>query len=135
MKKAVLSLLLLLGFAPACHSSPGEYQAVAENFILSYYLHNNSKEALLFARGPAAERLDREVQLLAGVEPPGRAELPKMTYKVSPCRTTSGEEVQCDYELQIQDVKKRVRHGILTLKKLDSHWFVTDYAEAEYNDS
>jgi len=134
--KRILQLFAIVAliFSFACHRSTQEYQAVADHFVVAYYLHINSKEALEFSRGPAAEKLQREVDLLQGVEPAGKMEQPKMEYKVLPCKKLDADSVECDYELRIEDVKTRIRHGKLTLKRMQEHWWVSDYVEAEYND-
>lgn len=140
MKKSLLrqklpfTLFIVMSLV-ACPGRVAEYQDVAARFIQTYYLQIDPKQALAYARGSAAEKLEREVGLLAGMSPAAASERPEMTYKILSCETPEPDLARCGYELKIQDVQSRTRHGQLTLHRMDGHWWVTQFVEAEYHDS
>ncbi len=111
-----------------CSPKP-EYQTIAEKFIETYYIQINPKGAVDYAHGPALEKLQLELQRLAGMAPPLPSERPKMSYKILSCKSDTPDSAECHYELKVQTDKMRTVHGQLTLGNRDGKWWVTEFKD------
>lgn len=127
----LISFSLLFLFLPGCKKNEAPYRGVAEDFIKTYYLQIDPKGALNFARGPAADKLHREMALLSGVPASKPQERPQMKYKIRSCRSEQPDEAHCDYELEIRTERLIQRRGRLALHQEDGHWWVIQFIEAE----
>lgn len=128
----LVSLALWVGLSSGCRGNHPDYQNAAENFVRTYYIEINPKGALQLTRGPAAEKMKQELELLAGLASPKAEERPEMVYKVYSCRSESSDSAHCQYSLDIQTERLLQRKGQMTLRHEDGQWWVTQFIEEHY---
>lgn len=128
-----LGIFLLICFNACSHPSL-DFRSRAEKFIQTYYLKADPKGTLKMVKGPAAEKIRHELDLLKEVSPSKLSEHPKMTYQILSCKTLAADRVQCNYRLEIQMDRLRERKGRLYLYKTENAWWVTQFIEAPYED-
>lgn len=127
----LIGLLIPAFFFLGCRKQLPDYQVTAENFVKTYYLQIDPAGALKFSRGPAAEKMHRELELLEGVSASKPEERPKLSYQIKSCLQKSPSEAHCDYELDIDAGRKIQRKGRLALHQDEERWWVIQFVEEQ----
>lgn len=131
---AVLPLLLGASLlASACEPSDPA-RAGAERFIDRYYVEINLPEAKKHATGFATAKLDREMELLEGIDAPESSGKPHVNYRFLEERAGSDAEHRGFlYELTITfgGGAEVVRRALVTVRGSNQDWRVANFQELD----
>ena len=122
---AVLALLLLF----ACGGKGGP-EEVAGRFMDRYYVRANLQEAKALVAGLAAQKIEEELTLIAGVISDAQTRSREVSYALKE-RGEEGDRAFFVYEVTItaKGVGSFKKKSILSLGRIDGIWRITNFRD------
>jgi hypothetical protein len=125
--KKILALLLLCGCAPKTATE------VADRFVDLYFVEIDQKRALPLASGPARQKIEEELSLVADIRrtyEPDQAK-PSIFYSRKSQQET-GDHARFTYDLTIrQGHDETHRNALLSAERVDGKWTVANFIVQE----
>lgn len=125
-----LSLIVPFTLTTVACSRPSPSQQVADQFMEAYYVRVSVKEATAFADGLAKEKLQGQLDLMAGDGGPDSAKnIPHVTLSLIDKQHPSADEATYVYEVRtsVEDVGKRT--VFVKMRQEGGKWVVTQFTE------
>jgi hypothetical protein len=122
-----LALALVMGCTP--HSAV----AVADKFVDLYFVEIDQKQALAYTSGPARQKLEEELSLVADIRRTYEPEQAKPSiYYTRQSQVESGDHARFTYDLTIRQGRDETRrNALISAEKVDGKWTVANFIVQE----
>ncbi len=128
-RRRFLMTLMLPLTLQACHSQTDSEKS-ARQFIETYYVHFNPREAKELSGGLAEEKISHQIALLEGVTPEDPSQLPKVDYRlVSTPDAASPQEASYIFEVTSKAKDVGEKKVYMKLRMSDGVWKVMQFSE------
>ena len=119
--------------APGCRSDPSSARGTAEGFLDAHYVRIDLPAALPFTAGLARHKVEDEMRLVAGQVIDETTRKPSVHYRLLEERPDGEYAVSYVYrgDIRIEDADAIERRWLLTVRREDGAWRVTNYQEYE----
>jgi hypothetical protein len=126
--RRIAFLIFFAATAAACQR-PSPSQQLADRFMQLYYGQANAAEAVKLTTGAARQRLEGELQAIAGVRPDSGDNKPEVTFKLTSSTATKAGSATYVYEVvpHTSDVGSLV--ATLDLVQDGDRWLVSSLHE------
>jgi hypothetical protein len=116
-----------------CGCAPKGAAEVSDRFVDLYFVEIDQKKALQFTSGPARQKLEEELSLVADIrksyEPD--AAKPSIFYSRRSQRE-AGDHARFTYDLTIRQGRDETkRNALISTERVDGHWTVANFIVQE----
>ncbi len=123
-----IPLLLLCG---AC--APKSATAVADKFVDLYFVEIDQKQALPLTSGPARQKVEEELSLVADIRRTYEPEQSKPSiFYTRRSQSESGEHARLTYDITIRQGRDETRrNALISAERVDGKWTVANFIVRE----
>lgn len=128
----VAPVALALCVVGCAGSTDGSARAVAERFLDQHYVRIDLEAARTLTEGLATAKIDKEIELTSEIEIDAETRQPSIYYSLD-FAEEAGDVASFQYHLQISagGVSPYLKLVLLTVRRTDAGWRVTNYSEAD----
>lgn len=131
MRGATLVLVALV--SAACHPDPSTPRGAAEAFLDAHYVRIDLPAARELSAGLARHKVEGELELVRGQAIDGATRKPTIHYRLLEEHPQGGEAFNYLYRasITVEDADRFERRWLITVRREDGAWRVTNYQELE----